>query len=1127
MTLSNQSLIPDPSTPEHTQWRAETLQLVNWGGFHGRHEIRYSPGSTLVSGASGTGKSTMLDAYIALMMPSDTAFNGASNEAGGRARSAEQRNLLTYLRGKTDASRVDGSDELRDQVLRGIDGAPTWGALAMTFVNDNGRKYTVMRIYFVKAGATVNGDVNTTFAATDGYLDLSRLEPLAATRFDKRTLKANFAGLVVFDTFWQFEDNLHARLGIGGGNGGRKAMRLLARVQAGMQVKRVDGLYKSMVLEQPATYQAADNALEHFADIEASYLKMVDEAEKVKVLRRLPDLQHELAEAEAEALLIRQFGADHDGPSPFQLWRLRTERGLLDAAVLENRRDHAETTATFTEAQGDEARHEERLAQIAEEKRTNGGNAIHEWQREIRRLTGSRNGIYEANLKFQHRTEPIGLVVPEIVEQFTRAQVAAAEFLAGFEAREAAIKVEQDALRDNELSPLTSRQTELLNEKKSLDGRNGMVPHRLHAARVRMAEAAGLDPMNDLPFVAELIDVLPDEEHWRKAIETTLGGLARVILVDRDTRDHLSAAIDGVAIRPRINFQAVTHAGHEAWRGNPDYVSGKLAFKDSPFSHWVQDRVSDDGIDHLCVPNAAALAGAEPRVTPTGQTRDGDKGAHGESGDGNIIGFSNERRLADIEELLIQLDPTIKTVRDRITAVEERLTSLRLQKAAHQYVEDTTWADIDYLGVDTRVAELEGEIQRLRDANKILDALQAEEERLTPLLAEARRVRVLAGDHLEKLEKQHGDLATDQDTVQGAIDDIDNNQTATVTDAQQAYLATLFTANWNAASLPGFHTSMRAMTKRLREEADKAQRNIRSAANAMEAMFEAYKGRWTEHNLGTTVASAGGYREILDRIQSEGLHERRDKWRRELAAWSSDDLLKLNDAYDTALEEIEQRLHPVNDILRSLPFGGKGVLQINPRRLQSDDLSKFRRKLRELSSGLAAELTHAQIETRFKNLRDFMTLIHVPEGHTKNSTSQRDRYLDVRQHVVITAACIDSNEREIATYDSLGGKSGGETQELVAFIVGAALRYQLGDESRSRPRFAPVFLDEGFVKSDSEFAGRAVKAWQDLGFQLIIGAPLDKVTALEPHMDLILTVTKNERGYSYFTDLPDADSRSA
>jgi hypothetical protein len=87
-------------------------------------------------------------------------------------------------------------------------------------------------------------------------------------------------------------------------------------------------------------------------------------------------------------------------------------------------------------------------------------------------------------------------------------------------------------------------------------------------------------------------------------------------------------------------------------------------------------------------------------------------------------------------------------------------------------------------------------------------------------------------------------------------------------------------------------------------------------------------------------------------------------------------------------------------------------------------------------------------------------------------------------------------------------------------VVGAALRFQLGDESRTRPRFAPVFLDEGFVKSDSEFAGRAVAAWKGLGFQLIIGSPLDKVTALEPHMELVLSVTKNmTTGFSYITPL--------
>ena len=40
-----------------------------------------------------------------------------------------------------------------------------------------------------------------------------------------------------------------------------------------------------------------------------------------------------------------------------------------------------------------------------------------------------------------------------------------------------------------------------------------------------------------------------------------------------------------------------------------------------------------------------------------------------------------------------------------------------------------------------------------------------------------------------------------------------------------------------------------------------------------------------------------------------------------------------------------------------------------------------------------------------------------------------------------------------------------------------------------------------------------MQAWKGLGFQLIIGVPLDKVTGLEPHMDELLAITKNTATY--------------
>ena len=95
--------------------------------------------ATMISGASGVGKSTILDAYTALMMPSDTKFNGASNDAvAGRARGAGQRNLLSYLRGAVDVVDDPRTGRPVEKLLRGK-GADTWGAIAMTFVNDQRR----------------------------------------------------------------------------------------------------------------------------------------------------------------------------------------------------------------------------------------------------------------------------------------------------------------------------------------------------------------------------------------------------------------------------------------------------------------------------------------------------------------------------------------------------------------------------------------------------------------------------------------------------------------------------------------------------------------------------------------------------------------------------------------------------------------------------------------------------------------------------------------------------------------------------------------------------------------------------------------------------------------------------
>jgi uncharacterized protein YPO0396 len=1097
-------LLMPGATEGTTQWKAETLQMVNWGGFHGHAQMLISPGATLLSGASGTGKSTLLDAYLALMMPSDTPFNGASNDAiTGRARAADQRNLLTYLRGKIDTSREAGTGELTDQVLRGVDSA-IWGAVALTFVDDNGRRFTALRAYFVPRGATRSNEITMKMATIDGRLDLRELEALRASHFDKRTLTTRWPEMTVHNTYSDFSQTLFTRLGIGAGGDGGKALRLLARIQGGQQVRTVDGLYKSMVLEEPATYAAADKAVSHFTDLDASYEAMVTEAEKAKLLERLPELYNEREEARTTEQLIDTFGVHRDGDTPFLLWQLRSEDRLLEVAVASNRERRRVIAEQFKAACKLEGELAGRVEDVAEERKANGGGRLEALKRELEALEGKRDDTIGRRALFDDRTVCLAIsAIPLATEaDFGQLRREANTFLAIFDTQRDELERSQRDVREAGY-PLSVKRDELQQEHDSLKGRSGLVPKRLHEARLAIARAAGIDP-GELPFVAELIDIAPGEQQWRKAAEVTLFSVARVMLVDQRCLEHLSTTIDPIPLPFRIQFEGVELRPHADNPSDERRISGKLLYKDSPFTAWVQERVRRRGTDALCVNDPADLRGDGPRVTRNGQTRYGSRGAHGELGDAPIIGFSNAERLAQIINEVAELDARLGELGRDDQTLTGQLKDLWQHKQAHQYVADCEWKSIDIAAFDGQIRDREAERDRILETNNILQALQIEEQRLRGELEQARSARFGADSERKKLDATHLELVERQDQITINLDRIESGDAARLTEAQAEHLDVVFASVGSPNDLDDFPGGVRRLRSRLAEDSKAARDKAQGATRSLCGIFEAYQGRWPDPNLGVAIESYSGYRDILDNIIATGLHERRQEWRRRLSEWSGQDLVPLSGAFDTAIEDIEDRL------------------RISLRRLNLDDITRFRRELKELSSGVTQDLSDDEIEVRFTRLRAFIARLRRAETGIKAGSTSRDIYLDVRKHVEITAVRVNIAGVDVATYASLGGKSGGETQELVAFIVGAALRFQLGDEDRARPRFAPIFLDEGFVKSDSEFAGRAVNAWKGLGFQLIVGAPLDKVTALEPDMDLVLTVTKSLNGYSHITELRSA-----
>ncbi len=648
-----------------------------------------------------------------------------------------------------------------------------------------------------------------------------------------------------------------------------------------------------------------------------------------------------------------------------------------------------------------------------------------------------------------------------------------------------------------------------------MPGRAGRMDPRLHEVRVRIAAEAGLVP-EDLPFLGELIEVRPEEARWRGAIETVLHGTARLMLIDADRLEEISRIIDPLRLEHRINFTGVDlAAAHPEGNADPAWISGKLAYKDSPFTGWIRSRISADGTDALCVDSPEQLRGPGQRVTIHAQTRSGMRGAHG-GRIRHVIGFTNTERLAEIEARLGEIDTVLEELDRKRRKIAEEITRLGRERDAHRTVESTVWRDIDPDGIAAEAQGLRDRRREILASDDALKKLRAELEQTRAALTEAEIEERVNRQQAADLDTAYAALIARRDKGYTEIQRLTGQAGITITAEQKLLLEREHAAVADVTDLDGFTVGVRRLAAHLTAAHTAALGRAQAATDALEAVFQRYQDHYKDPNLSASVENYPAFKAILDGIVTTGLHERRAEWTRKLTIWSGQDLVPLAGSFGDAVAEIEDRLRPINTILSKLPFGARRErLRIDLRHLTREDVRRFRKELNALARLDVEGSDDANVQKVFDRLKAFMLQL----GTDAAGKATRDHLLDVRRHIEITAVAYDSDGRDRATFAALGGKSGGESRELVAFIVGAALRFQLGDDENVRPRFAPVFLDEGFVKADGEFTGRSVMAWKGLGFQLLVGAPYDKFTSLEPHADLVLHMSKSAKGYSAVTAL--------
>ncbi|HWJ84458.1 MAG TPA: SbcC/MukB-like Walker B domain-containing protein, partial [Cellulomonas sp.] len=657
---------------------------------------------------------------------------------------------------------------------------------------------------------------------------------------------------------------------------------------------------------------------------------------------------------------------------------------------------------------------------------------------------------------------------------------------------------------------------ELRHERQDVARRRGNIPGELHAARAALADAAGLTP-DELPFVAELVEVRTEHEPWREAFNLALGGFATRVLIDVAHLAAFRKAIDAVPTGRRIQFEGVPTGLRDDVGLDARTLPGRLDLKAGPFTGWLRSELASR-FAYVCVDTPGELSQHPKALTRTGQVSDGVRGAHGGQGRGNVLGFTNARRVAFLDEQIARAEQRLELAEQRVVEAERGLDRHDATLRAYEALGELTWDQVDVAAVEAEQARWDRVVDDVTSGNPEVTRLQARADELDVLIQHLTEELGRTKGAVADLERRWSATTDEVDAAARALDDAQATGT-TIDPDQQTYLESLLTGTAGAApgqepraaadELAAFDAVLARATELLRADRQAAQQMLATSSDGLRRTFETFVERWPDPNLGTDPqASFADFDRILSELETSGLHELEDQWRKSLLRLSGNDLTDLHSNLGRSVREIKERIRPVNDILADLPFADdEHRLRIEARDTQSTVVARFRKELRDLRELLATDATDAERERRYLRMAKVIDRI-------RRTAPDFADLVDVRRHVRLSAEKVDLDGHHVALYDHIGEKSGGESQELVAFIVGAALRYQLGDAGAERPRYAPVFLDEALIKADARFTGRAVGAWRGLGFQLVIGAPNDKFGALEPHVDVKYVVLKDTAGRS-------------
>lgn len=1093
-------------------FRLVRLEVYNWGTFDGKIWAMDLEGETsLLTGDVGSGKSTLVDALITLLVPpKKVTYNKAADA------SARERSLNSYIRGyyaqKRSEDGVGQPEALRDR--------NQYSVVLAVFGDENlGARVTLAQVFWYK---DETGSPERFYVLGEKTLTIEN--HFSNFGNDIRSLRKRLltdSYIHVFDDYPRYSEAFRRRFGIAN----QQAMDLF---QQTISMKKVDALttfVRQNMLEEPGTADDVQRLLEHFHDLDTAHSAVVRARKQEEQLLPLTELGESYFDIHSRQVVIEEM------EGALGAWFALQDKGLREKMLTTLKANLTEAEAQHKDIMAKKQDNEAALDQVQRQLFQNGGDKVSVVEEKLDNANKALELCQRQRQQYKEAAKELSLAVPDDMDAFTDNRKSLKELEEQEKAREAEL-AEARSDNDSELKALANSISMLENELVSLRSRKSSISAEYIELRQKICHDLDLAE-GELPFAGELMQVAEGEEEWEGALERLLHGFGMSLLVPKFHYGEIVQWMEQHKVKQRLVYycceEYVEPVDFDSL--SEDAACCKLDIRqDSPFKNWLM-RELYQRFSHTCCETTREFQKEKFAITRQGQIKT--QGRRHEKDDRfelkdrrrYVLGFSNLKKIQALELELENLENAVKDGKRTDGRLKRQGSECRKRQLAINnllLLDDFTL--LDKSAIEANVAACQSTLRELQEDNSLYRKLEKELQELKiqrkDLDLQLQRLVVSLNNinHAIKVHKQ----AIEADRER--LDNMPAEEQAMIFPRLSERAAQIF--GERHLSLDNQAELKEMLMDNLRHERDLTASSKEEKGQQLVVLMQRFKASFPD--LGDElIASTDGlndYRQLLSRLQMDALPKFEEKFRSLLRENTINRIALFQEKLNNVCDVIRERIAMINRSLADIDYSEGRYIQIEYDNVADNDIKDFRNQLRLCVSGANGDdetLTYS--EEKFRQVEKIIERFRGRPECAEIDKRWTARVTDVRNWFSFAASerWRDTGE-EYEHYTDSGGKSGGQKEKLAYTILAASLVYNFGLEAKEKTinTFRFVVIDEAFLKSSDESARFGLELFQKLDLQLLVVTPLLKIGTIEPYVSHVGFVYQDDQQHrSYLRNL--------